>query len=578
MTSYERILSILVLLVGCSVEKPEDHVALPPDERPSQVSVGIPLERLTEASVATSATSSLKFVELAPELTPGFTYINGSQGRRLMVEATGGGCAWLDFDRDGECDLYFVQGGIPDENPVAGADHDRIWRHSRDHFSDVTDVANVHEIGYGQGVCSGDFDNDGFDDLFVTNVGQNSLLRNLGDGTFEEVRNWGGDESRVWSSSAAWADVDQDGDLDLYVCNYCDFDPYHPQVCTNESGLQIQCAPNQVAPVADELFLNVGDGQFMSVAQQWQLSGSGNRALGVVVANFMGDSVPEIYVANDATANFLFRRDSPGKYEEIASATGCALDANGLGQASMGIATGDYNRDGLLDIYLTHFEGEWNTLYQNLGESGFRDVTADVQAVQMTIPGVGFGTIMQDFDQNGFDDLFIANGHIDDRGRKQVLEMPPQLLTYDGSVWRDVGLDAGEYFNSRYVGRGCSEADFDNDGDFDIAVVHQNRPAQILVNVSSRGHWLAIDLVGKTSNRRGIGSSVLVHQGAANFTQQLVAGGSYCSSRQPRLIFGLGESALPCRVEVQWSDGTRQTLTDVTVDQKLVIVEEDGNG
>ena len=563
----------LLLLAGCSQQAPLLQEAPEKSKSVPDVTKGLPLGRLKEMSATSVRSASLRFSRLSEDREPGFTYVNGGRGKRLMVEATGGGCGWLDFDRDGTWDLYFVQGGYPDELPSATAPNDHLWRQVCGRFGDVTKDARITETRYGQGVSVGDFDNDGFDDIFVTNVGRNSLLHNQGDGTFEAVDKWGGGDSQLWSSSSAWGDLDLDGDLDLYVCNYCDFDPFHPQICKNELGEVIQCAPNQVRPVADELYLNEGNGHFSPMASQMGISGPDNRALGVVIADFRGDEVPEIYVANDATANFMFERDASGKYVDTASRIGCALDANGFGQASMGIAAGDYNRDGLLDIYVTHFEGEWNTFYQNLGEFGFRDATADMNAVQPTLPWVGFGVIMEDFDQNGFEDVFVSNGHIDDRGRKNVLEMPPLLLSFDGSVWHDTSASAGPYFQARYVGRGCSQADFDDDGDFDIAVVHQNKPAAILVNESQRGHWLSLELIGKTSNRHGIGALVEVLQGVSKITQQLVGGGSYCSSRQPKLIFGLGESAGPCSVNVRWPNGTRQSLRDLPVDQHLVIRE-----
>jgi len=490
-----------------------------------------------------------------------------------MVEATGGGCAWLDVDHDGQWDLYLVQGGIPDELPNIDSPSDRVWRQIAGKFADVTATTDVNEIHYGQGVAASDFDNDGFDDIFVTNLGTNTLFQNLGDGTFQRLEQWGGHANRLWSSSAAWGDIDLDGDLDLYVCNYVNFDPFDPQVCTNTAGEQIQCGPSQVAPVADELYLNNGAGGFESVADTLGVKGPENRALGVVIADFVGDLVPEIYVANDATANFLFSRDMNGRYQDVAPRLGCAVDANGLAQASMGIAPGDFNGDGLLDLYVTHFEGEWNTLYQNLGEFGFRDATADVRAIQPTLPWVGFGTVMEDFDQNGFNDIFVVNGHIDDLGRKRVLQMPPQLFSFDGRALVEVSSEAGDYFTSRGVGRGCSQADFDNDGDWDIAVIHHNRAAKILVNESRRGHWLAVEMTGTVSNRPGIGAKVIVRQGTVTITQQLYGGGSYCSSRQPRLIFGLGKSAESCDIEIRWPTGGVQRLSNVAVDGNIVITE-----
>ena len=568
----------LLLFAGCGGETIEQRPASLPERTVAEVSEGIPLERLSQPSSEEATTQAIMFSALPVSKRPEFSYFNGSRGKRLMLEATGGGCGWLEIDGDGYCDLYLVQGGVPDEPAGHESLSDQLWRNFSERFVDVTAVAGFRETGFGQGVTIGDFDNDGFDDIFVTNVGRNTLFQGLGDGTFLEVVQWGGEDSKVWSTSAAWADTDLDGDLDLYVCNYVDFDPFHPQICVNETNEQIQCAPNQVTAVADEFYVNNGDGSFSASAEALGFFGPENRGLGVIVLDLVGDHFPEVYVANDATANFLFQRGDDGRYADRASLLGCALDANGLGQASMGITAGDYDRDGLMDLYLTHFEGEWNTLYHNGGDFGFKDVTAEVQAVQSTLPWVGFGVVMEDFDQNGADDIFVTNGHIDDRGRKQVLEMRPQLLSFQGKLLREVSAESGEYFSLPLIGRGCSQADFDNDGGFDIAVVHHNRVAEILHNQSERGHWLAVELIGTRSNRRGLGAKVVVRQSATTLVQQLYGGGSYCSSRQYRLIFGLAECSEPCEIEIRWPDGTVEHLAGVQIDQKIVIKEKDHNG
>lgn len=490
-----------------------------------------------------------------------------------MSEGTGGGCGWLDFDRDGAWDLYLGQGGVADAPPSTVQPSDQLFRNLDGRFRDVSSSAGILETRYGQGVAVGDLDNDGFDDVYVTNIGGNTLWRNQGDGTFLELAGWSDAPWTGWSTTAAWGDVDLDGDLDLYVCNYCDFSPHNPVSCRNSAGQPVQCQPNQVDPVPDHFFENLGDGRFRECAAERGLSGSGNRALGVVVADLLGDERPEIFVANDATANFLFVEDLPGRYLDQASRYGCALDANGRAQANMGVAIGDYDRNGALDLYVTHFEGEWNTLYANDGPSGFHDATAETGAVETTLPWVGFGVVWQDFDQDGRDELFVANGHIDDLGRQRVLAMPPQLLSFDGRRWHDVGPAAGPYFDEVYVGRAAAEADFDNDGDLDVAVVHQNSPLELLENRSRRGHWLACEFVGRTANRRGIGVRVTVTLQGRTLLQELAGGVGYCSTRQPRLVFGLGDVAGPCDVEIRWPGGARQNLQAVAIDQRLTIVE-----
>ena len=558
-------------LSGCQTDSSAIVAKVAPQVR---VSSNLPFERLRQIEVTSPGqTTGLRFIQTASLKGLEFTYQNGSLGHRLMSEGTGGGCGWLDFDRDGAWDLYLVQGGVADASPSEIQPSDQLYRNLNGQFANVSEPSRIHEPRYGQGVAVGDLDNDGFDDLYVTNIGGNTLWRNQGDGTFVAVQNWADTNWTGWSTSAAWADVDCDGDLDLYVCNYCDFSPLSPVVCRNPAGQQMQCQPNQVNPVPDHYYENLGDGRFRECSRERGFVGDGNRALGVVIADFIGDRRPEILVANDATANFLFVEESPGRFVDQAARYGCAFDANGRAQANMGIAVGDYDRNGTLDAYITHFEGEWNTLYANDGESGFHDATAETGALECTLPWVGFGVAWQDFDQDGFDELLVANGHIDDLGRERVLSMPPQILSFDGRRWHDIGLNAGTYFQKNYVGRAVAEADIDGDGDLDLAIVHQNTPMELLENQSQRGNWLSLEFVGRQSNRRGIGVRVVVRKNDRILMQELAGGVGYCSSRQPRLTFGLGSDAAPCDIEIDWPGGGRQHLTQVSVNQLHQIIE-----
>ena len=497
-----------------------------------------------------------------------------------MVEAVGGGCGWIDYDRDGHCDLYLNQGGDPVAADTMSQPADQLFRNLGDgQFANVTNSTGIDERGYSQGIAVGDFDNDGFDDIFVTNVGADVLYQNQGDGTFVDVTASTIGHDLRWGTSAAWGDLDRDGDLDLYVCNYVDFDPYHPLDCQNSKGLKIMCQPNQVEPVADECFLNMGDGTFRPVARERGLFGAGNRAMGVAIADFNNDGWPDVFVANDATPNFLFVNRHDGTFVDEAPLLGCAVSSDGRSQANMGIALGDYDRNGWLDIYLTHFEGEWNTLYRNNGPSGFQDVSAIMGLVPPKLSMVGFGTVMHDFNQDGQDELIVINGHLDDPGHLGVeLEMPPQCFTFNGSRWHECSDAAGKYFRGRYVGRGLAMADFDNDGDVDLAVVHQNLPAALLRNDSERGHWLKLQFVGRRSNRNAVGVRATVHHGPTELLQELAGGTSYCAAHQPILIFGLGQSAARCRVDITWPSGAIQTLENVVVDQTLSLLEPLGEG
>ena len=491
-----------------------------------------------------------------------------------MVEALGGGAGWLDFDRDGRPDLYLNQGGDPAVADRSGQPLDRIFRNQGPAgFEDVTAGSRVVEQGYGQGVAVGDLDNDGFDDLYVTNVGGNTLLENMGDGTFVDVTAAAGVADGRWSSSAAWADIDVDGDLDLYVCNYLVYDPADPVACRDTRGAPRICHPRDMEPWPDECYVNEGNGTFRPAARELGLYGPGNKALGVAVADFTDDGLPDIYVANDTTANFLFVARGDGTFRESALALGCAVDRDGHTQASMGLAVGDYDGDGRLDIYSTHFHGESNTLYRNLGPAGFEDVTGIVGLHEPTLGFLGFGAALADFDRDGLPELLVANGHIENYPGNPLLRMTPQLFSWRPPRWRECGVGAGPFFVEKRVGRGVALADYDADGDLDAVIVHQNTPAALLENQASSGDWLAVRCIGTQSNRRGIGCRVTVRSAGRVWMQELVGGSSYASTHEPLLVFGLGEHAADCDVTVRWPGRGVQELRGVQPRQSLTVRE-----
>lgn len=542
-------------------------------DSPNRITAGLSRLRDRERQQPPRSIDAPHFRETSAEAGIDFVYDNGS-GRQLMTEGTGGGAGWLDYDRDGRWDLYLVQGG----DPVAAGPtqpSDKLFRNSEDGtFTDVTGASGVTELKFGQGVSIGDFDNDGFDDLFVANVGGDVLFHNLGDGTFEDASLMLTANAPAWSTSAAWADIDLDGDLDLYVCRYCEFDPLHPTPCRNSKGVAAMCQPKQVPPIPDALFVNQGDGRFLEQAHDRGLFGPDNRALGVVVADFDNDDWPDIFVGNDATPNFLFRNQHQGQFVESAVQLGCGLMLSGQAQGSMGLALGDYDRNGFLDLYVANFEGEGDTLYQNHGPNGFQEVSGMQGLVTSTLPTVGWGTVMADFNQDGHEDLFVANGHIDDgRHVGGDLEQRPLLFSFDGHRWVDQSARGGEFFQQPRLGRGAASCDYDEDGDLDLVVVHQNSPTALLKNDSSRQHWLKVELIGRTANRRAVGARVFVRMTDRTLMQELAGGTSYCSSSQPCLCFGLGDWSQPVTVEVRWPGGRRQVLEDIAIDRRLLVLE-----
>ena len=337
-----------------------------------------------------------------------FVFEPGADERALMVQSTGGGGGWIDFDRDGWQDLLLVQGG----NPTASPSHllgDRLLRsQSGSHYTDVSHASLPSDTEYGQGMAVGDFDNDGFDDILITNVGPDVLLQNLGDGTFADITSQTGMDDRRWGASAAWFDLDRDGDLDLFVCNYCRYDVFHPVVCRKDDGTPAICHPESLDGDFSECYENRGDGTFERVAKPWGLADKPGKALGVVAADFNEDGQPDLFVANDTMANFLYLGTETGGFTEQAVAQGCAYNTLGKYQANMGIACNDYDGNGFMDLYVTTFTNESNTLFANLGSIGFRDVTRLEGLHTPTLETLGFGTVMTDLNADGAMDVMHA--------------------------------------------------------------------------------------------------------------------------------------------------------------------------
>jgi enediyne biosynthesis protein E4 len=583
--SIVLVLTVATVAAAASGCGPED-TASPPDASvggSSSVAFSPRVQHSTPASQNLADSTRLVSVPKFSNVRDGsgieHTYWNGASGDVLMVESLGAGACWLDMDHDGLLDCYLVQGERPESKDRSECLGNLLFRQSEGHrFHGVGRAAGVNDRSYGQGVSAADFDNDGFVDLYVTNVSANRMYRNQGDGTFEEIASQNGTDDGRWSSSAAWTDLDLDGDLDLYVCNYLKYDPFAPLLCEKD-GESAMCHPRQLEPWPDECFENLGDGTFAPVSDKWGLKGDGSKALGVVVADFDNNGWPDIYVANDTTANFMFINqaesgpDGP-RFIESAVRLGSALSGSGSFQASMGIAVGDIDNDQLIDIFLTHFTGESNTLYKNWGPAGFEDISSNVGIRKASLDRLGFGVLMHDFDQNGTPDLIVANGHIDERnadgaGYRQSL----QLLTLAGDSWVDCSDKSGEVFLDKSVGRGVAGGDYDRDGDLDLLVVNQNSSTYLLRNDSVRGHWLKIGFVGVASNRNGVGCRVLVHAGDRVLMQELVGGASYCSSHEHVLVFGLGKHDSVVDIDVVWPGGTQQTLKEVTIDRSVVFVE-----
>lgn len=519
----------------------------------------------------------IPFEDVAEKLGLNFIFQNGDSPQKLMPSATSGGCAWSDIDRDGWPDLICPQGGSMDPSTIA--DSDQVFRNMQgQRFWNCTEATAIVESGYSHGVAVGDFDNDGFDDLYISNVGPDILHRNLGDGTFQPMPAAAGIVNEAWAASAAFGDLDGDGDLDIFVCNYVDYDPSQPIACLDENGKPTTCHPRDVGESANVCFINNADLTFTESAMASGLLAPGSKSLGVVIADLDGDHDADVYVANDTEANHLFVNDGSGNFIENGVSLGVASSGLGHMQASMGVAFGDYDRNGAPDLYVTHFIDDSNTMYKNLGGGNFTDSTRDCGLHQTTLAFLAFGTVMADLDADGWQDLFIANGHIDDWRERTgaAWHMSAQVLRYHDQHWEDVSANSGTYFQQQWLGRGVASCDFDLDGAVDIAVVHQNANIGLLNNEAEIGNFLHLEFLGAQSNRNAIGVEVKVEQLGEKWVQQLAGGTSYCSSNEQAVYIGVGDSDDPVRLSVKWPSGKSFQAEHVSVNAHYLISEANG--
>jgi hypothetical protein len=501
-------------------------------------------------------------------------------GRFFLPEVMGGGAAWIDFDGDGALDLYVVEGcRLVDPDPHQTTHVNRLYvNRGNGGFQDVTAPSHAGDNRYAQGCAVGDFNADGFPDLHIANYGRNTLLANQGDGTFEDVTQVAGVGDESWGTSCLWFDADGDGDLDLYVVNYVDCTLKTHKTCQYD-GRTGYCGPGTWNGVQDVVYLNRGDGRFVESARALGFETPQGKGLAIVAADFDDDLLPEVYVANDMTANFLFTRrrgkpmDGNRLYRDVAERAGCALSGDGRNEASMGIATGDFDGDGRPDIFLSHFYQAKNTLYRNLGSLNFEDESHRTRIAANSFNSLGFGTVAFDYDRDGDQDLFVANGHVLGPAHTPN-EMTAQLLENDGrGIFADISSTAGKYFHKPVLGRGVAAADYDNDGDIDIAVTHVDHPLSLLRNDTETGRsFIGFDL--RTPNRIvPVGGRVVVQAGKRRFVVPITAGGSYLSSGDSRLVIGLGAHRGNVSVEIHWPSGRVDPVEKLPVDRYWYILE-----
>ncbi|MCH8292875.1 CRTAC1 family protein [Candidatus Poribacteria bacterium] len=501
-----------------------------------------------------------------------FQHVNGFSPERRLVETMGSGGALLDYDNDGDLDLYLVQGNeLPKGNPNVV---NRLYRNDGGYFTDVTIETGVGDSGYGMGAVAADYDGDGHTDLYVTNLGRNVLFRNRGDGTYADVTNQAGVACPQLSTSAAFADIDRDGDLDLYVCNYVQYTLENDAACYFKD-LRIYCGPNDYQGIADTLYRNNGDGTFTDITKAAGVFEPTTRGLGVVFTDVNNDGFIDIYVANDMTPNTLFVNQGNGKFREEGVLRGCAYNGDGIANGSMGVDAGDYDNDGDIDLWVTNFSLEANCIMENDGTGAFFDMTFDIGLAAPSFYALGFGTCFIDFDNDGWLDLIVGNGHIwdnvDQIDSKLDYSQPVQLFHNQRGIFTDVTSKIGLDKNS-YVVRGLLCGDIDNDGDTDIVLCQSNRPAVILRNeIGHQGKWLSVKLVGLDKNREAIGARVRLTANGITQTREVICGASYLAGNDLRLLFGIGDADQIEQLAVRWADASTQTFGPLTSQKFLVL-------
>ena len=499
------------------------------------------------------------FTDVAPAAGLSFTHVRGATGQFQLPETMGSGIAWLDYDNDGWRDLYVVQSG-PYWPKGSAAAQDRLFRNDSGRFVDVTREAKLHDAAYGMGAVAADYDNDGDTDLYVTNYGDNILYRNNGDGTFTDVTAAAGVAAGDWSTSAAWIDIENDGDLDLFVVRYLDNSADKTYFCGNQTaGDRNYCHPDLYPGLSNILLRNNGDGTFTDITRSAGVDKVG-KGLGVVVSDLDADGLSDIYVANDAFMNFLFHNLGGGRFADVSVVSGAAFDIDGKAQGGMGVDAGDLDGDGRPDLVVTNFDAELNSHYRNLGSLTFEDVSNQSGFGRPSFNRLGFGLTLADFDRDGSLDAYVVNGHIQvDPTRQGVSYAQRDSLLWNDGHGRLAERNCGPAFDRALVGRGSAIADFDNDGDLDVAISNSDGPLQLLRNDAAGGKWMGFELRGTRSNRQGIGARLVLETSAGTQTREAQSGNSYLSSGDPRVFFGLG-AATPARVRIYWPSGAVQEI------------------
>jgi len=557
--------------------------------------------------LAAPVTPPVVFTDVTAEagLSKAVNTSGSATNKQLLVEEMGGGAAFFDYDNDGWLDIFLVNGtsldpAVRERNPAS-----YLFHNNRDGtFTDVTQKAGLIHSGWGQGCCVGDYDNDGFDDLFVSYFGRNVLYHNNGNGTFTDVSEKAGVTGSTdrWGAGCCFLDYDRDGHLDLFVANYVSYDPARApkpgeaMYCLY-NDIPVPCGPQGFTGGTNILYRNRGDGTFVDVSEEsgiarprgassmvfvgknWQPTGS--YGMGAAAADFDNDGWPDIYVASDTAPSLLYRNNHDGTFREIAVPAGCAFDENGVAMSGMGVGVGDFDGDGWMDIVRTNFSEQVTTLYRNYGNGAFED--ASIKAgLGVNRKYVGFGVGFLDFDNDGWKDLFLANGHVYSQiaGRKIHLTYKEAKVLYrnlGNGRFEDISAKAGPAIKTENLGRGCAFGDFDNDGDVDVMINNLDGPPTLLRNDGgNRNNWIMIKCVGVKSNRSAIGARVKITSGTHSQIDEVMSGSSYYSQNDFRLHFGLGRAPKVDSVEIAWPSGLKEGFKNLASNHLYLIQETKG--
>lgn len=542
--------------------------------------------RSHRADPSTERGPAVTFQEVTASAGLHFVHQSGARGRKFMPETVGSGCAFFDYNGDGYLDLFFVN-----STDWPGADtkphYPALYRNNGDGtFTDVTQEAGLAIDVYGMGVAIGDYDNDGRPDLFLTCIGPNHLFHNEGNGKLADVTAAAGVAGQAvepgglrwkWSASAAWLDYDRDGRLDLFVTNYVKWTPQIDPFC-GANGVKAYCAPNNFEGVHSLLYRNLGGGRFADVSAQTGIAQCVGKSFGVAVADYNHDGWPDLAVSNDTKENFLFINRGGKHFEERGIESGIALSQAGQARAGMGIDAADWRNDGHPGLVIGNFSRESLALYKNNSDGTFDESSYAANLGESSLFYLTFGVFFFDYDLDGHQDIFAANGHIDDfihaKDAKITYEELPLLYRGNGQEFTPVTAQSGPAFARKRVLRGCAHGDFDNDGDQDLAVVWNNHDGELWRNDGgNRNHWIGLALRGVKSNRDGLGSQVRVK--GPNFTQTAYrhSGGSFLSESDPRMVFGLGRSPVAERVEIRWPSGATSVFQELAGDRYYAVTE-----